>query len=340
MKTYKISTQNFEMLTKIENVRKSRTVKNTLIDEVIECLGDTYYNLSEGVKKMLDELCFLSKEKGFAYASPTYFMDKYQISKTAVYDTIKRLRESGLALKANKSSRNHNGLGKWVIILTNHPNFNKICSILNIEWKAERKQDRKAEIIEIPCESKVEGQEIPSTYSLPENHLITENNVIHINAKEQSGDTKVVKFFKYVPKVINDMYAEVFGENLVNIWRKVKQAFRTVKHSFGKAEVLEIGKTIIHNLFLCSKKKDMSADEMCAYVYKATIGMAYNTVGQGFVEDMKIEENPEETVYFYSSIEEKDGFCPTQYFRTKITGNSFLSHNWIDDDWGEMKKIG
>ena len=335
MKTHKISTQNFMLLTEIENVQKSKEVKNTLINEVIERLGDTYYNLSEGVKKMLDELCFLSKEKGFAYASPTYFMERYQISKTAVYDTVKRLREVGLALKVNKSSRNHNGLGKWVIILTNHPNFNKICSILNIEWKAERKQDRKAEIVEIPCESKVEEEKTDSTYCLPEKHLKENNNDIHINVSKQNENNKVVKFYKYVPKVINDMYAGVFKENLVDIWRKIKQAIKTINLSFDKTEVLEIGKVIIRNLFLCVKKKNMSVDEMCAYVYKATINMVYNNVGHDFLEDMKVEEVYGETMYYYASVDSNSGFCPTQYFFKAVCTNPLL-YNWLEEDGDEM----
>ena len=85
----------------------------------------------------------------------------------------------------------------------------------------------------------------------------------------------------------------------------------------------------------------MSVDEMCAYVYKATINMVYNNVGHGFLEDMKIEEVYGETMYYYASVDSNSGFCPTQYFfKAEAPLNSILSFNWLENEWDEIEKIG
>lgn len=309
-KNIKILTKEFAQLQALASVEQPKTIKKMLLDEIVEELDHTYFNFNEGTKKALDEMCFLAKERGFAFASPTYYMEKFGISKNAVYPLIKRLVEANLVVKANRSSSKQNGLGCWVLIFTKHPNFEAICSILNIEKKAEVTADVKAEIVEIPCESKVSDEKTEATFSEPSITSFKENNVKQLNVDKTSSENTIVKkFAKYVPKKINEMYANLFGNDLTEIWRKITLAIKGIGFEFDKETKLEFGMQVIKALFKRVKRGVMTLDEMCAYVYTTTRTMVYNAIGEDFVEDM-VEEYG---CYFYSSVESSSGLCPTQY---------------------------
>lgn len=320
----KIYNKQWDELQNIPCIEHSRAVKNNLVDEIANTLQEGYYNRREGVKRAIDKMCFLAKEKGFAFASPTYYMDKFGIGKDAIYSIVKAMVEANLVVKCNRSSSKQNGLGCWVIIFRSHPNFEAISSILNLKEKAEPKANQKAEITENLCVPTDSADNSEATFSLPTNTHSLKENVKQLNV-EPIIENKVIKnFVKYVPKAVNEMYANLFGDDLVHIWRKITLAIKKIGFEFDRETRVEYGMKVLKALFVRVKRGSMTLDEMCAYVYTTTRNMVYNELGEGFVADMVEDEYG---TWYYNSIESESGLCPTEYIF--VAKKSFTGYNWL-----------
>lgn len=297
IKNRKISSKEFDYLTSLDPVlpkddRKGyKSLKYALMDTVEGVFGDRWHNLKEGTRQAIEYICFLSLDRGFAFPSPEHLRKKFGIGVSTVYRNMEPLIESGVVIRRNFSSKKHNGCGNAIYIFTNHPMFEQISNYLCLDEKANENANEKADEAEIPHESKEVGVLRAPTLPLPTHYQKQKhNNDIHINVLPDSRSTEIKRIVKYVPKVINDLYANIFGESLRNIWVKIAQAFKTIKHSIlGREDLYHFGKIIIQHLFskrkeLLRKGREMSLDDMCAYVYKTAIETFYNAMAEVYME--------------------------------------------------------
>jgi hypothetical protein len=323
-KNRKITTLEFEYLLNLkEYVHESdekakKEVKYALLNAVKGVFGDSWYNLKDKTKQAIDYICFLSVERGFFYAKPETIANYASVSKSTIYEALKSLRENGILRKANRASRKHNGLGTPIHFFTIHPYFNHICEYLNVDWNSERKADWKAENAEILCGSKAENNKNISTYNLP-TYSPNKDNVMYIHSNVHSNNSEVselvdkgselvdkkaseyvdnhiqnvehvkkCKIYKYVPRMINNLFAETLGEKLVTLWRKIAQAFRSIKSKLlTKKDMQEVGRSVLKFLIKSKNFLFMTLDEMCRYVYKGAVDAFYNLLATQYLMDMK-----------------------------------------------------
>lgn len=297
-KNRKITTQEFEYLTQLppyatkSNEDRYKNIKNSLLTSIEGVFADRWFNLKLKTREAIEYITFLSIERGFLYASPAHISEKYGIAKSTVYDALKQLRNEGILVKANRCSKKQNGLGCAMHFFTTHPYFGHINGYLNLQWKAEEKADRKAENAEIPCVASDSDDENDSTLSLPDIDL--KDIDLHINVPESHSEkTHVVK---YVPKEINALYAGIFDFRLRSIWQKVTQAFKTIKHQYDRADLLQAGIKVcrrIHQIWKEKERKsqEMTIDEMCAFAYKATRDMYFSDLANEYMQDFNAEDN-------------------------------------------------
>lgn len=338
----------------VENKKEKKELKFKLLDGVQEALGEKWYNLKQNTKQGLQYLCMRSTEQGFCFCSPKHMKEKYNMSFSNTYTLLRELIDGGIICRVNRPAKEHkhNGNGSAVYIFTKHPNFELISSILELDWKADCKADWKAENAQNPCGSKAESDKKASTYSLPTPlpKELKDNNVKHYNVgsteKESSGNTQdglillkekmeafkeqaqneqvdsvepvyvkpTVKYHKYVPKAINEKFA-YFGDLLTDLWRKIKLAERKVNIAdLSKEDKYEVAEKVLSNLRQHPNFKYMSADEMCAYVYKGHLNGLFNLAGNRNLETMFIDD----TYGYYAYV---DSF-----------GNHHVTKDCDDDD--------
>lgn len=266
------------------------------MDSIEGVFGDKWFNLKESTRQAIDYICFLSIERGFVWASPDHIATKHGIGKSTVYDALKVLREEDILFKANRCSKKQNGLGCSMHFFTIHPYFDHIKGFLNIDWNPKQKADRKAEIPEIPHHTGDLGDSQTPTLSLPSHDIKDidlQSNVLPIGQSKLSTTTII----KYVPKFLNEVYANVFGFRLRFIWQKITQAYKSIKQSvLNKEDLNTIGRSVVQRLLQVWKdhnrdNKEMTVDEMCAFVYTSARESFYNTIAEVFMEDLpEIEE--------------------------------------------------
>lgn len=342
-KTRKITATEFEYLVNLNtyvletDTEAKKDIKYALLDTIKSVFGDSWYNLSDKTKQAIDFICFLSVERGFFYAKPETIANYAGVSKSTVYEALKVLRENGILAKANRTSRKHNGLGAAVHFFTSHPYFDHICEFLNVDWNTDRKSDRKAEMSQNACGSKDKDANSVSTYNLPASQPKENSNNMYIpynvSSEEKNNDgfvdtsvdnnihtaehvTNKCKFYKYVPKLINDLFANTFGDKLVALWRKIVQAFRSIKtNALTKDDMREVGRTVLRFLVKSKNFVSMTFDEMCAYVYKGALDAFYNRLASLFLMDMEEIDGQ----MCYKTID--DDYVPTSSFLVNIDRN-------------------
>lgn len=320
MKT-KLSITEFNELNNIAPIvecnsdKGKKEVKFKLLDGLQEGFSDKWYNLKKATKEALQYACMRSAEKGFFFFSPDHLNKKFKISITTVYNTFKELINAGKLLRINRMATSHNGKGNAIYIFTEHPNFPVICELLGLDWKADCKADCKAENAENPCGSKVEDDNSAPTYSLPTilpKELKDKENVKHYNVSDDDDSIKLlrdkiekaekelaekpyekptVKWHKYVPKEINEKFG-YYGSILTDLWRKIKLAERKVNIArLRDIDKIEVAIRVLDNLKKHPRRKQMTLDEMCAYVYKGQLNGLFNLMGNYNLEGMFIDED-------------------------------------------------
>lgn len=296
-KNRKLTTNEFNYLKSLvpyisrKTLKHFKAFKHMLMDEVQATFGDKWYNLSSNTREAIENICFLSVDRGFFYKTPKTIASDFSIGLSTVYKALKELRDVGLLFKANQSSGKQNGLGSAVHFFSVHPYFNDIVAFLGVDWKAEEKAQEKPEIAEIPYVASDSGDFDGSTYSLPVSDL--KDLDLHTNVP----DTSDHKIIKYVPREINSLYAGIFDFRLRSVWQKITQAWKSIKHaSLNRAYLLEVGSQIIKRIYQIWKdhmhnKREMTVDEMCAYAYKATRDTIYTNLATQHMFDYDAEEN-------------------------------------------------
>lgn len=287
---------------------EAKEMKFHLLDTVKSIVGEDWYTFSEKTRNAIEYVCFLSAERGHFYARPDSIAAKYKIGKSTVYGALKVLRDLGILEKVNRTSREQNGLGSAVHLFTIHPFFPHFVEYLKLEKKANWKTDWKAEDSENPCGSKSPEEKTAPTYSLPTFSNKRIYKVIHTNVStavntresevtplskeiENEKSEGIRKWFKFVPKTVNSLFAETFGEELVTLWRKIKLAVKNVKQGdmLETGYVNKLGVTVLRNLVKHEDFNAMVADEWNAYVYKSMKQSVLTAVGQLFSDEMVFE---------------------------------------------------
>ncbi|MFJ7982405.1 hypothetical protein ACIQ1D_19265 [Lysinibacillus xylanilyticus] len=308
--TIKITNAQFDLMKAISPIVdskdkvKKKELKFALLELIQEALGDKWYNLKKATKQALQHFCMRCVEQGFCFCSPKYFHDNFGVGISTIYDIFKILQEHGVLLKVNRTATSHNGKGNGVYMFIEHPNFEALCTIIDLNWKADKKADWKAENAETPTLPKAESVEKVSTYSLPSSlQYLRDSNVIHYNVVDTKNipsssniessnleNKKTTKWQKYVPKAINEKFG-YFGNILTELWRKIKLAERKVKDdSLESSEKLSVAQDVLTNLRQHPRFKLMSLDEMCRYVYKGQLNGLFNLIAVDHLEDIENNE--------------------------------------------------
>jgi hypothetical protein len=202
-------------------------------------------------------------------------------------------------------------MGNAVYIFINHPNYESIKSLLNLNEIPNEIADEISEVVETPTESKV-----TSVFTLPTYYLSTSfillNNMFnkHSNVameevskntpdiiSETSKQSNVKKWIKYVPNMINEIYANTFGDDLLTLWRKITSASKSIDcSSLEKKDILNVARNVLQYLMNNDNFGKMSLDEMCAYVYKSMKDGLYSMLGHACLEVANLGNNNSVTV--------------------------------------------
>lgn len=304
-KNRKISTQQVGYLKNMPNYTTKKhensykPLKDALLQSLVGLFAELEKNISTRMFKVLEEITFRSVEKGFEFVSIETLSEKFEISPKTIYRNFKYLLDAKVLFKKNFSSRKHNGYGDGIYFFSAHPYFEHYNEYFGHCWitkdsdeKANEKANEKAENAEIPCVASDLSDFNAPTYSLPS--LDLKEIDLHTNVQEPSPKKKIIK---YVPKVINELYANIFDYRLRNVWRKITQAWKTINHvSLDRAYLLEIGTRVIKRISQIWKDKahndqEMTVDEMCAFAYKATRDIVYTNLATEYMQDYDCEEN-------------------------------------------------
>jgi predicted transcriptional regulator len=330
--------ENLKPYTAENDYHDNKDMKYKLLDMVKVAFGDSWYNLKDATKQAIDYMCFLSAERGFFFASPEHIAKREKIGKSTVYNALKLLRDKGILFKANRTSKEHNGLGAPVHFFSVHPYFNHICEFLNVDWKAEKKADWKAEMSQNACGSKLEGEKIAPTYNIPNNLPLNHSNNIHTNVQDDTNLTDKVKsvvkkVIKGVPKLVNSLFATTLGDNLLNLWKKIRQAFYVVNKNkmLNRDDLIKVGVSTLRFLVKNSNFGKMTLDEMCAYVYTGALNAFYNIVASLFMEDMRVENGKHQYpttdggyVDTCAILSNENAYKPKKIVRTEMLPDWFI----------------
>lgn len=331
--TMKLTIEQFELLkgiapiVKSDQEEKKKEIKFKLLDGMQSAFGDKWYNLKKETKQALQYACMRSTEQGFFFFSPDHLKKKFGIGIATIYKLFKELIEQGVLIRINRTATSHNGKGNAVYVLTNHPNFKDICELLNINEKADEKANEKAENDETPTLPKAESDNQAPTYLLPTTLKNTKDNVIHYNVNEDDSikllrdkiekaekelqekpyKKPAVKWHKFVPKAINEKFG-YYGSILTDLWRKIKLAEKKVNLlKLREIDKMEVAMRVLDNLKKHPRRKQMSLDEMCGYVYKGQLNGLFNLMGNQHLECMYIDK----TCDYYAYLDENGEHIPT-----------------------------
>lgn len=284
----------------VQNKKDAKTVKYQLFDAIEEIMGEDWYSFKKETRNAIEFMCFLSVERGLFYAKPETIAKKHGIGKSTVYGALRVLQDKGVLVKLNRTSRTQNGLGSALYLVTLHPYFNVHANYLKLEKKANWKANWKAENAENPCESKDEEVKKESTYSLPSfstkpKHMVIQSTVYAVDENDcgyLSKDNKdKPKWVKFVPKVLNSMFAGLYGEKLLAMWRKMTLAVKNVKlgRTLDKETIQTLGVTVLRSMMKKDKEVQLTEDEMCAYVYTAMKNSVLVELGNRYKESMEFD---------------------------------------------------
>ncbi|CAM4415709.1 hypothetical protein BAMA_04950 [Bacillus manliponensis] len=211
-----LSSQQFRDLREIKpyfNEKKQLTkLKNELYDRIKVYYGDRWYLFKKEVQAALQDLCFKSQERGVCYYQPDKLATKYGIGVRTIRRRLAELISANIILVAYCRNTKGNSRKKSIYFFTTHPYFPHWKEAFGLELNqiasTNGKNDDKKENHEKPDGSK--GYSTPNTYTyiLPKyifNHSMSYKN----------------KFYRYVPKLINQMYSSIFEDKLIEFWKRV-----------------------------------------------------------------------------------------------------------------------
>lgn len=309
-KNKKLSIQEFHFLYSYEPYTQNRSQqqkqKLELLSKAIAAYGDTYYNLKDKTRQVIEMICWFSAEKGYCFAKEDYFSDRFGLAPRTIRNIFRQLRDAGVIVTVHRKSTTQNGLGAAIHIFIDHPYFhvwNKAFELVKCQAECQ------AENPEIPCESKDKDPKIVSTKNLS----ISKNLLKILRKKNRLDDT-------YIPKNVPEEFVAAvkpfFGtaEEIYHLWGRVLLGYKqySLKNpvEFYKEKAVESFKQAVFAYKNRLIKKDFSG-----YFY----GILKNKFGQ-----QKAEETFEDHPVFYNWLEEDDE-QPVNTISTK------RSDSWRDE---------
>jgi len=243
-------------------------LKMTLLNSIINAIGEKWHRMKQETKSALEYLCFLSIERGFAYAGSQHVSERYDIDSSTVRRYISILEKTGVIQRIWRSSSKQNGRGKAVIFFTVHPYFKLywrqlFFSHLNEQAHAQAEIVENTRIVETSDEPK---EVVP--YSSPELKINKNNNHLNVNHRKKGS------FVKFVSKDVNRIAFGLFStEAIKEAWTRVNNAFREAMKKFGelisnadRRKVAIITFNALKRYFI-QRKGQMQNDEICALAY-------------------------------------------------------------------------
>lgn len=285
------------------NLKDFNALKYALLDHIKSICATNGRKLMPKTWKAVDRMCFLATDRGFFEASPQYFAKEFKVGESTIENLLSFLREHGVFTKVNLPAEDHNGLGNPVHIFKCHPYYSSICSFLRLNEKANQSSNEKAEKAEIPSPTRIEGVSEGATISLPVFNTDKENqsNVLQSNVPTNVAvNRSKIKIVKYVPKIINEKFAHLFGDDLKCIWNRVTMAFKSIKQCMLNLEIKYfLGEEIIQRLYKLVKEKNrtgekMSLDDMCKFTYVTARETFYNYCAEIHMETYEEDQERHE----------------------------------------------
>lgn len=211
-----LSSQQFRDLQEIKpyfNEKKQLTkLKNELYERIKVYYGDRWFLFKKEVQAALQDLCFKSQERGVCYYQPDKLATKYGIGVRTIRRRLAELISANILLVAYCRNTKGNSRKKIIYFFTTHPYFPHWKEVFGLELNqiapANGKNDDKKENQINPYSSKDYNTSNTHTYILPKhifNHSMSYKN----------------KFYRYVPKLINQMYSSIFEDKLIEFWKRV-----------------------------------------------------------------------------------------------------------------------
>ncbi|WP_046176715.1 helix-turn-helix domain-containing protein [Domibacillus indicus] len=289
-KNRKLSIQEFQFLYSYEPYTQNRSQqqkqKLNLLSKVITAYGDTYYNLKDKTRQVIEMVCWFSAEKGYCFAKEDYFSDRFGLAPRTVRNIFKQLRDAGVILTVHRHSTTQNGLGSAIHIFMDHPYFhiwNSAFELVKCQAECQAKNS------EIPCESKGEEQKKVST-----KNLSISKNLLKILRKKNGLDET------YIPENIPQEFISA-----------VKPFFRTaeeVYHLWGRV-VISYKQSSLKNPVEFYQKKAVESFKQAVFAYKNRLikkdfsGYFYGILKNKFSQQ-KAEETFETHPILYNWLEE------------------------------------
>ena len=117
-------------------------LKMEMLNSIISVIGEKWTRMKQETKSALEQLCFLSIERGFVYCSPEYVGERHNVNSNTMRGYYAQLEKMGVLKRKWRSSTKHNGRGCVILFFTIHPYYEKYWSnqfFLDGEMNAEMK---------------------------------------------------------------------------------------------------------------------------------------------------------------------------------------------------------
>lgn len=213
-----------------KNKSEQQDIKNSLKDEIGAAYGAKWLRLADGTRSAIDELCFMSTDRGFCFASKDYFT-RHGISKRTLDRVINFLSEAGLIYITYRRRGCLNLTGKPVFLFISHPYFKYWTSFLSLDDAEDDAGNVAAENSQTSNLSSDSAENRISTSSVPE-------NLSKDSLKDRKDDTLPNSYNEipdYIPEGFRKAYKRYFPIRIQSINRLYKIAHR----QFWKANIEE-----------------------------------------------------------------------------------------------------
>lgn len=206
-------------------------LKMELLKTVIEAIGEKWFRLKQETRSSLEYICFLSIERGFAYACSQSVSKRYDIDSSTVRRYLCQLEKQGVIKRKWRSSVKRNSRGQAVIFFTIHPYYTKYWQSLFFST-TDAREDAQVKHAETLTESKRDAEKLASTITQPNSVKEFNKRTKESKSSEFTSDQVPGKFKQLVSCFWDDY------KLIETLWSKVSIA--SFKYMFDKDRELTI----------------------------------------------------------------------------------------------------
>jgi hypothetical protein len=243
-------------------------LKMTMLNSIINAIGEKWHRMKQETKSALEYLCFLSVERGFVYAGSQHVSERYDIDSSTVRRYLLFLEKKGIIKRVWRSSTRQNGRGKAVIFFSVHPYFQQYWKQLFFSYSNEQAHAQAESVENTRVVEGSDEQNSSLPYTSP-NQIYKNKYHLNVNHPNRKGT-----FVKFVSKQVNWIANGLFdAKTIKEAWTRVNNAFRESVKKFGelithtdRRKVAVITFTALKGYFLKSKGQ-MELDDICALAY-------------------------------------------------------------------------